>query len=362
MRKRWLANLWAQRPAFPRNGAPPLKGLTDNPAYQWWRDPTILQPDSWWGAAQTEATLAEQARLMAELGARLFRFELPWRAIAPERPGGASYHASAARDPAWPGYRWERLDLIVRLAEAAGLLLVPQVVFAPEWSTGLPTTKSAGATAPPGAPEHVADLLTALVSRYRGRVRYWELWNEPDHPHSWSDSLRSYVDLVLRPGAAAIRAADPECMVLLGGLADQRNLAAIYATGGASSFDVVNFHLYPTRPGVGQVRRALRQVRATMRTWGDVAKPIWITECGIATAPPSPPSPFGGVTDEDGQARFIRALYRTVNVEVICFYQLRDTIIFDASGRPLKHVSWGLVSRDLQRRKPGFEAYRQSAA
>jgi hypothetical protein len=361
MRKHWLANLWMQRPARASARAP-LKGLTDNPAYQWWRDPTILQPDSWWGAAQTETTLGEQARLMNELGVRLFRFELPWRAIAPERPGGARYDASAASDPGWHGYRWERLDLIVRLAEEAGLLPVPQVVFAPEWSTGIPTTRSAGATAPPGAPEHLPDLLRALVSRYRGRVRYWELWNEPDHPHSWSGSLRSYVELVLRPGAAAIRAADPASTVLLGGLADQRNLEAIYAAGGASCFDVVNFHIYPTRPGVGQVLRALRQARATMRAWCDASKPIWITECGIATAPPVPPSPFGGVTSEARQARFIRALYRAVDVEAVCFYQLRDTIIFDASGQPLKRVYWGLVSRDLQRRKPGFEAYRQSAA
>jgi hypothetical protein len=354
---RRLSSLWDQRPALPHHGPPPLKGLTDNPAYQWWRDPAILQPDSWWGATQNEATLSEQARLMAELGVKLFRVELPWRAIAPERPGGASYDSAAARDPAWPGYRWERLDLIVRLAEAAGLLLVPQVVFAPEWSTGVPVTKQSGAAAPPGAPEHVADMLTALVSRYRGRVRCWELWNEPDHPHSWSESLRRYVELVLRPGAEAIRAADADSTVLMGGLAGQHNLEAIYAAGGASSFDVVNFHIYPTRPGVGQVLRALRRARATMRAWGDAAKPIWITECGIATTPPNPPSSFGGVTDEAGQARFIRALYRTVDAEAICFYQLRDTIIFGASGQPIKRVYWGLLSRNLQRRKAGFAAF-----
>ncbi len=355
--RRWLANLWGLRPELKPGWPIPLKGLTDNPAYQWWRDPAVMQPDSWWGAEQNEGTLGAQVGLMRELGVQVFRVELPWRALAPKRPGGARYDRGAARDPAWPGYCWERLDLMVRLTEAAGIALVPQVVFAPEWSTGVPTTRTAGATAPPGAPEHIADLLTALVSRYRGRVRYWELWNEPDHPHAWSGTLRQYVDLVLRPGAAAIRATDPGCAVLLGGLSSYQKLVALYEAGGEPWFDIANVHLYPTRASAGQVRRAIREVRAEMLARGDALKPIWLTECGLATQPPSTPSYFGGVTSEAGQARFIRALYRSVRAEAIFFYQLRDTIIFDASGQPLKHVYWGLTSRNLSRRKAGFATY-----
>ncbi len=359
--RRWI-DLWGLRPALHCAGSLPLKGLTDNPVYQWWRDPTIMQPDSWWCLARDETALAGQFDLMRELGARLFRIELPWRALAPERPGGIVYDAAAARDPAWPGYRWERFDLLLRLAAQAGIWLVPQVVFAPEWSSGVPATKHGGATAPPGAAAHVADLFTALVSRYRGRVAYWELWNEPDHPHSWSGTLRQYVDLVLRPGAETIRAIDPACQVVLGGLADHRNLATIYAAGGGSDFDIVNFHLYPTRPSAGQARRAVRQVRVQMRARGDGQKPVWLTECGIATQPPSTPSPFGSATDEASQARFLRALYRSVDAQAICWYQLRDTIIFDAAGQELKQVYWGLVSHDYQRRKPSYAAYRQIIA
>lgn len=350
-----LAGLW-------HSATPPLKGLADNPVYQWWRDPTIMQPDSWWGLAEQEEALAEQFHLMRELGAQLFRMELPWLAVAPERPGRATYDGAAARDPAWSGYRWGRFDLLIRLAAQAGVQLLPQVVFAPGWSSGVPATRQGGATAPPGSAAHVGDFLTALASRYRGRIHFWELWNEPDHPHSWSGTLRQYVELVLLPGAEAVRSVESDCQIVLGGLADHRNLAAIYAAGGGPAFDIVNFHLYPTRPSAGQARRALRQVRAQMDLSGDRHKPIWLTECGIATQPPSTPSPFGGVTSEARQARFIRALYRSVDAEVICWYQLRDTIIFDAAGHPLKQVSWGLLNRDLTRRKPGFEAYRQASA
>ncbi len=356
---RRVVELWGLRPALWHRGPSPLKGLTDNPVYQWWRDPHIMQPDSWWEQIRQEGALEAQITLMRELGVRLFRVEFPWRALAPERPGGMCYDAVAARDPAWPGYRWERVDRLVWLMRQAGIWLVPQVVFAPEWSTGVRATKSGGATVPPGAPEHVADFLTALVQRYRGQIQYWELWNEPDHPHFWSGTLRQYVELVLQPGATAIRAVAAGCHVLLGGLAGHQNLRAIYGAGGGPYFDIVNFHLYPTRPGVGQVLRALRQVRAELRRCGEASKPIWLTECGLATQPPSTPSPFGGVTYEAGQARFIRALYRSLPVQAICWYQLRDTVIVDAAGRELKRVYWGLVSRDLMRCKSGYEAYRR---
>jgi hypothetical protein len=367
-----LAALWESRPTLCFGRHPmPLKGLSDNPAYQWWRDPTILQPDSWWGAAQNEATLGAQVALLRELGAGLFRVDLPWRAIAPERPGGARYDAVAARDPDWPGYRWERLDLIVRLTQEAGIALVPQVAFAPEWSTGFPTAacsggiprargaaaKHSGAAAAPGAPEHVSDVFTALGRRYGTRIRLWEVWNEPDHPHSWGGTLAEYVERVLHPASAAMRAVHADCRVLLGGLADAHNLAAIYAAGGGPAFDIANIHVYPTRASVGQVRRAVRRARAVLARHNDASKPLWVTECGLATQPPSTPSPFGGVTDEAGQARFIRALYRSGDAEALFWYQLHDSIILDAQGRALKEVYWGLVSRDLQRRKAGFAAF-----
>jgi hypothetical protein len=354
---RHATRVWAGRPMHLAQR--PLKGLTDNPAYQWWRDPTIMQPDSWWGAAQDTETLGARVQLMRELGVRIFRVELPWRAISAERPGGDQYDATSARNPDWPGYRWERFDLIVRLASAAGIILVPQVVFAPEWSTGLSAARG-GAAAPPGAAAHFADVMAALARRYRRQVHYWELWNEPDHPHSWSGTLAQYVNLILRPGATALRKADPECRILLGGLAYYGHLAEICEAGGGPFFDIANIHIYPERPTAGPVRTAVRHVRAILRAGGNAGRPIWVTECGIASRPPSTPSGFGGVTDEAGQARFLRALYHTVDVQAICYYQLGDTAIFDAAGTLLKQVYWGLVTRDLQRRKSAFRAYQHA--
>ena len=348
-----LRGLWWQRPPSGRREAP-LKGLSDNPAYQWWRDPVTIQPDSWWGKAATPESLEVEAATMEELGVNVFRFDVPWREVAPERPGKAGYQRATAADPDWSGYRWERLDRILETLLKGAITPVPVISHAPAWATEARGTSPAS---PPEQPEFFADLMAALAARYRGRVLHWELWNEPDHPHSWTGTLADYVDLVLEPGSVAVRSQAPECAVLLGGLASEHSLEAIHRAGGGPLYDIASVHSYPPVASVRSVRRAVSRVRWVLEKEGCRSRPVWLTECGINTAAPSPPSDFGGITDEPGQARFIQALYESVAADAIFLYQMRDTAIFDGPGALLKRVYWGLLG-DQARRKPGFEAYR----
>src|SRR5579859_2626170 len=117
---RRLQSLLWQMPSM-RTFPPPMKGLSDNPAYQWWRDPRIVQPDSWWGIATAAGGLDLPAALLHELGVDLFRFEIPWRELAPLRPGRPAYDRRAASDPEWTGYRWARLDAIIAALVEVGV-------------------------------------------------------------------------------------------------------------------------------------------------------------------------------------------------------------------------------------------------
>ncbi|MHB8612367.1 MAG: cellulase family glycosylhydrolase [Candidatus Dormibacteraceae bacterium] len=330
--------------------AHPLKGLSDNPAYQWWRDPKIIQPHSWWARARDGASLEAEVATMRDLGVEMFRFEVPWRELAPLRPGRDRYDGKAAADPGWPGYRWGRLDLILDVLEVESIAPLPVITHAPAWTTD---QTPANPASPPDQPELFGDLMTAMAVRYRDRVHHWELWNEPDHAHSWSGSLRDYVRLILEPGSTAIRAAAPKATILVGGVADYRNLPLIHAAGGSGLYDVASIHAYPRRPSTRPVARAVSQTRA-------LREEVWLTECGIASRAPSIPSPFGGVTSEQGQARFVRSLFESVHADAVFVYQLHDTAILNAGGRRLKEVFWGLVDESGQRRKPAFEAYRQA--
>jgi hypothetical protein len=325
----------------------PIKGLTDNPAYQWWRWPNHPQPDSWWGTGQNAQTLGVQISLMQELGVKLFRPELVWSFVAPTMPGGSTYNSALARDPNWSGYHWDRWDLIVQLTAAAGIQLVPQVVYTPDWASGVTTTTSGGPNDPPKSAQYFGDFVFAAATRYKGRIHFWEMWNEPDFPdHTWNATMKQYVDLILKPGYQAVKQVDPTAKVVLGGLANGP-IDEVYAAGGGPYFDIGNFHAY--LPSVGGNNAVMDFVRGTMNKNGDRNKPLWLTEFGYET--------YDANSEED-QALLVHDEFNGPDLQGIFFYQLHDTFVYDATGKPIKEATWGLVSHDFSRRKPSFAAYK----
>jgi hypothetical protein len=73
--------------------------------------------------------------------------------------------------------------------------------------------------------------------------------------------------------------------------------------GFAGDFDVMAVEGYAPRPR--DLRRIFRTTRRTMRRFGDLAKPVWITEMSWSTGG----SPHAFVTTERGQARRLRRSY-----------------------------------------------------
>jgi hypothetical protein len=355
----------APTPPSPRPTAPlpsaPLKGLSDNPAFQWWRWPGGAQPDSWWGEGQNAESLRAQTDLMRELGVRMFRVELVWAFVEPQRPGTATYDSELARDSNWIGYHWARWDMIVDAATAAGLELVPQVYYTPQWAGGVPFSLNGGPNQPPTSQQYYGDFLYAAASRYKERIHFWELWNEPDYgPRAWNGTLNQYVGLILKPGYEGVKAADPSAKVLLGGLAGDTHLKSMYDAGAGPYFDIVSFHAYYAAAAGDST--ALDHIRAAMRANNDAAKPVWLTEFGMETrladtaAAPSHESPAA----EAAQARLIHDVYAGLKADAIFLYELHDTAVYGPAG-PIKYVYWGLVSRDWSRSKPGLDAFRDAA-
>lgn len=348
-------------PATSPSGGPAYKGLTDNPAYQWWEDPANPQPDSWWGAGQTDASLQAQAALMRQLGAVMFRVELPWSFVAPTEPGETSYETEVARNPDWAGYSWARWDEIVRVATRNRLVVVPEVVYTPGWASGVAASARGGPNAPPRSATYFADFMHALVTRYHSEIHYWELGNEPDYaPHSWLAGLAAYVSLILQPGYQAVKSVDPSAEVVMGGLAGDASMSALEQAGASPYFDIANFHAYYAA-SQGDAT-ALDHVQAALRSAGDGAKPIWLTEFGMQTAASSPPagSPDpAAASGEAKQATLIRDVFGGLGsrVQAIFLYQLHDTAVYTAPGTMSKRVFWGIVNGDLTRKKAGFEAF-----
>jgi hypothetical protein len=120
-------------------------------------------------------------------------------------------------------------------------------------------------------------------------VLSYEIYNEQNARLWWDGSIEEYKE-TLRHAALAIRSADPDAQIILGGfvLPDVDWLRAITQSGYARYYDITAFHAYPetwTEPGVlveNYLDRRYAEFVAYNRNPGE-AEPIWINEMGFAT-------------------------------------------------------------------------------
>jgi hypothetical protein len=287
---------------------------------------------------EAEPAKRQQAvQMAAAAGFHWLRQEFPWEDI--EIHGKGDFE-----DRRHEPYRsaWEKYDQIVDLAEAAGLELVVRLSNPPGWTRAQGEGENNMDTfAPPDDPQDFADFVSAVVTRYRGRVRYYQIWNEPNIYPEWGSraiSPEEYVPL-LRAGAEAARAADPDVVIILGALAATINLQPadpppanslndllylqrLYDAGAAPLFDIVavqGYGLYsgPTdrrmHPRVINISRHLF-LRDLMVKNGDAHKAIWISEMNWNAAPPDVEPRYGRVTAEQ-QARYLPLAYARLMAE-----------------------------------------------
>ncbi|MCF0235041.1 MAG: hypothetical protein HUK22_08730, partial [Thermoguttaceae bacterium] len=130
-----------------------------------------------------------------------------------------------------------------------------------------------------------------IVERFKDRIRFWEVWNEPNLQGFWADAPdgANYA-ILLKATYETIKAIDPELKVVYGGLAGvpldffEKSLDA----GAGDYFDVMNIHPYrggmTTTAFVEEFRTDVEGFRAAMAKRG-FERPIWITEMGWATPP-----------------------------------------------------------------------------
>jgi hypothetical protein len=207
----------------------------------------------------------------------------------------------------------------------------------------------------------------------------WVIWNEPNlrsQGEFWTGSHEEYLQL-LRAGYEGAHAADPDCNVLNGALADLywdegamdlvSALEQLYdpdgdgdlADGGRPFFDTLNIHIYqigmPTTEWYADRLQAVLQV---MDRFGDSQKPIWITETGYGSiADPLVDSPF---VDEEAQAASIPMIYETCaavsRVERVFWWSLRDYYSDASATNTAMEAHHGLLRANFAP-KPAYLAY-----
>ncbi|GAG13871.1 unnamed protein product, partial [marine sediment metagenome] len=182
-------------------------------------------------------------------------------------------------EPAKGEYPWiERWDIMAQKAQEVGLQITGMLVYSPRWCTTAPQSKwgTQGARMyPPADLDEWANFVRFVVERYKGTIRHWEAWNEPNSSY-FMGSVGQYVEL-LKATYQAAKEADPDCKIIwnTGGL-DFNFIEAVYRSGGIPYFDVQGVHGYLYWGEMDRVRR----LRLLMEQYGIGDREIWSTEEG----------------------------------------------------------------------------------
>jgi hypothetical protein len=254
-------------------------------------------------------------------------------------------------EPTEGQYHWQEPDEIVAGAEYYGLDLIVRLDQHPAWASDAPLSLNA----PPDDVADFARFISAVATRYRGRVIAYVIWNEPNLAQDWGGQApdpTTYVAM-LHAAYGAVKEADPKALVVSAGLAptnensaaamdDRLYLEAMYRAGAAPFFDVLGAHPYgfayppddPAGAHEGLNMARLEDLRRVMVHYGDRATPVWATEAGWTTRP-AEAAAWQRVTPPQ-QAEYLSAAFRRARLDWPWLHLLT---VWNLGGEA--HPDWG---------------------
>lgn len=257
--------------------------------------------------------LNENLDLISRTGFVWLRQSFRWQDIEPQ-PGT---------------YNWATYDALVEASAGRGLRIVAVLEQAPGWAASHPT-------ALPEDLAHFSSFAAAVAARYASQIDVYQIWDEPNLSGGWGGIHPSAVRYaaLLESAYWPIHHSDPDAFVLSAALAptsetgpenisDILYLRALYEAGADRFFDGVAAKPYgfdaghddrTANPGALNFSRTIL-LREVMEQYGDIKKPLWISEFGWNALPQDwdgGESIWGQVTLEDQAENTIGAYHRAL--------------------------------------------------
>ncbi|NJL07268.1 MAG: hypothetical protein HC900_02670 [Methylacidiphilales bacterium] len=263
--------------------------------------------------------------------------------------------------PSWGGlnprkgvFDWQNLEEVLsRLQAHDADMLFDVGIYMPRWASSRPNIRCDdgffGTCYPPRDIRDWENWVSALVAQAAGRIKYWEIWNEPNFETFWKGDMATMVDLARR-AYRIIKAADPTAKVLApavntgpwGGPADGVQWLIDFLTRcstGDPCADIVAFHAYSSHyfsignPGIApgtidpqafpllaeQVVIDVQKYQNIAATFGLEA--VWNTEAG-----------FGVWTTVGSSAANLTDPSTVKNWDLAAQYAVKTTMLMQAGG------------------------------
>lgn len=111
--------------------------------------------------------------------------------------------------------------------------------------------RAAPPTDNPEAMKGWLNFVEAVVNRYKNTIKYWEIWNEPNHRNYWgAEPNGTDYGRLLKETATLIKQIDPEAIIIGGAMAgiDPDYAREFLDEGTADLIDIISYHHYATLP------------------------------------------------------------------------------------------------------------------
>ncbi|MDD2857070.1 MAG: cellulase family glycosylhydrolase [Candidatus Nanopelagicales bacterium] len=197
-------------------------------------------------------------------------------------------------EPAPGQWAFARLDAFVAKAEEHHVQDIVLVLGGtPAWAAKQQRKTDApwlgkGSASPPEFWDDWTTFVDTVASRYQGRIKAYEIWNEPNSVTYWSGTAREWATLT-ELAAKQIAISDPTARVVVGGFSTfpaktlakaQAFIKALPASMPRPS--AMGFHWYPTKQqlpaGITSTAQALRAATKGTSLSG---VPLWLTETNV---------------------------------------------------------------------------------
>lgn len=278
------------------------------------------------------------------------------------RPGYANWHNLQPRPDRW---NFSALDHYVNEAEQHGAEVMLPLCSPPQWASARPNEKSPwGQAAPGGAaePTLLADwsrYVQTVAERYKGRIRRYEFWNEPNaisHTPFFTGTIDDAVQLTAE-AHRVLKSVDP-ANTLTGPAGTGRGkefdwVDAYFARGAKDHLDALSYHFYVAHTAPEAMIEYVSRFRALARKHGLDDLPLINSESGWVIANDKSPSSHLGA-DEN---------WPILPQDLAAAYISRALILGWALGLAgyhlfcWDHFSMGLVEPATKEIKPAGMAY-----
>ncbi|MGL4502111.1 MAG: GH39 family glycosyl hydrolase, partial [Planktothrix sp.] len=170
-----------------------------------------------------------------------------WRLVA-------AYVEWFALEPQKGEWNFEILDKSLELAEKHQVEPLMYLGFSPRWASQRPDEPSAygpGKAAPPQNIEDWRNYVRTVATRYKGRIHYYELWNEPNgYKRFYTGTVAEMVELsreayqILKEVDPTITVVSPSATGDWGSSPGVEWLEEFLSQGGGDYADVIGYHFY----------------------------------------------------------------------------------------------------------------------